>query len=126
MDLEVKWSPEAIEDLESIAEFIARDSEYYARAVVTEIISVSGNVREFPLIGRVVTEIGDEGIRERFIYSYRVAPHIRNPQVHIPAKDCRRDNQQEAGLSTYKCAPVGRFAPLGSNVRLHRRILLFS
>ncbi len=37
MDLEVKWSPEASEDLESIAEYIARDSEYYARAVVTEI-----------------------------------------------------------------------------------------
>ncbi len=61
MDLEVNWSPEAIEDLESIAEFIARDSEYYARAVVTEILSVSRNVREFPLIGRVVPEIGDEG-----------------------------------------------------------------
>jgi toxin ParE1/3/4 len=65
MDLEVKWSPEAIEDLESIAEFIARDSGYYARAVVTEILSVSRNVREFPLIGRVVPEVGDESIRER-------------------------------------------------------------
>lgn len=30
MDLEVKWSPEAKEDLESIAEYIARDSEFYA------------------------------------------------------------------------------------------------
>jgi len=48
MDLEVKWSPEAIENLESIAEYIARDSEYYARAVVTEILSVPKNVREFP------------------------------------------------------------------------------
>ena len=71
MDLEVKWSPEAIEDIESIADYIARDSEYYARAVVTEILSVSRNVREFPLIVRVVPEIGDERIRERFIYSYR-------------------------------------------------------
>ncbi len=33
MDLEVRWSPEAIEDLEAIAEYIARDSEYYARTV---------------------------------------------------------------------------------------------
>ena len=44
MDLEVKWSPEATEDLESIGEYIARDSEYYARAVVTEILSVSRNI----------------------------------------------------------------------------------
>jgi toxin ParE1/3/4 len=85
MDLEVNWSPEAIEDLESIAEFIARDSEYYARAVVTEILSVSRNVREFPLIGRVVPEIGDEGIRERFIYSYRLVYRVEPEQILIVA-----------------------------------------
>lgn len=72
MDLEVEWSPEATEDLESIAEYIARDSVFYGRAVVSEILSVSRNVGEFPLIGRVVPEIGDERIRERFIYSYRL------------------------------------------------------
>ena len=69
MDLEVTWSPESTEDLELIAEYIARDSDFYARAVVTEILSASRNIREFPLIGRVVPEIGDENIRERFIYS---------------------------------------------------------
>jgi toxin ParE1/3/4 len=85
MDLEVKWSPEAIEDLESIAEFIVRDSEYYARAVVTEILSVSRNIREFPLMGRVVPEIGDEGIRERFIYSYRLVYRVESKQILIVA-----------------------------------------
>jgi len=39
MDLEIKWSPEAAEDLESTAEYIARDSEYYTRAVVSEILA---------------------------------------------------------------------------------------
>lgn len=85
MDLEVKWSPEAIEDLESIAEFIARDSEYYARAVVTEILSVSRNIREYPLIGRVVLEVGDESIRERFIYSYRLVYRVEPEQILIVA-----------------------------------------
>ena len=85
MDLEVKWSPEAIEDLESIAEFITRDSEYYARAVVTEILSVSRNVREFPLIGRVVPETGDERIRERFIYSYRLVYRVESDLILIVA-----------------------------------------
>lgn len=33
MDLEVRWSPEAIEDLESIAEYIGRDSQLYANTV---------------------------------------------------------------------------------------------
>ena len=85
MDLEVKWSPEAIEDLESIAEFIARDSGYYAKAVVTEILSVSRNIREFPLIGRVVPETGDERIRERFIYSYRLVYRVESDQILVVA-----------------------------------------
>jgi toxin ParE1/3/4 len=85
MDLEVKWSPEAIEDLESIAEYIARDSEYYARAVVTEILSVTRNVGEFPLIGRIVPEVGDETIRERFVYSYRLVYRIEPDRILVVA-----------------------------------------
>ena len=76
MNLDVKWSPEATEDLESIAEYITRDSEFYARAVVTKILSVSRTIGEFPWIGRIVPEIGDERIRERFIYSYRLVYRV--------------------------------------------------
>lgn len=85
MDLEVKWSPEAIEDLESIAEYIARDSAFYARAVVTEILAVSRKIREFPLIGRVVSEIRDERIRERFVYSYRMVYRVEAKRILIVA-----------------------------------------
>jgi toxin ParE1/3/4 len=85
MDLEVKWSPEATEDLYSVAEYIARDSEYYARAVVTEILSVSRNIREFPFIGRIVPEIGDDRIRERFIYSYRLVYRIEPGRILVVA-----------------------------------------
>lgn len=85
MDLEIKWSPEATEDLESITEYIARDSGFYARAIVTEILSVSRNVREFPLIGRIVPEIGDERISERFIYSYRLVYRIEPERILIVA-----------------------------------------
>lgn len=70
MDYRVTWSPEAVEDLESIAEYIERDSLFYARSVVSKILEASRNINEFPLIGRIVPELGDENIRERFIYSY--------------------------------------------------------
>jgi toxin ParE1/3/4 len=85
VDLEVKRSPEATEDLESIAEYIARDSEYYARAVVTEILTVSGSLAEFPGIGRIAPEIGDEHIRERFIYSYRLVYRLEPERILIVA-----------------------------------------
>ncbi|MFZ1711529.1 MAG: type II toxin-antitoxin system RelE/ParE family toxin [Nitrosomonas sp.] len=85
MDLEIRWSPEATEDLEAIAEYITRDSEFYARAVVTEILSVSRSIGEFPLIGRIVPEIGDERVRERFIYSYRLVYRVESVRILIVA-----------------------------------------
>lgn len=85
MDLEVRWSPEATEDLEAIAEYIARDSGYYARAVVTETILVSRNIGEFPRIGRIVPETGDENIRERFVHSYRLIYRIEQERILVVA-----------------------------------------
>jgi toxin ParE1/3/4 len=79
VDIEVEWSPEALEDLEFVAEYIARDSKFYARAVVSKILDVSRNIKDFPLIGRMVPETGDERIRERFIYSYRLVYRLRDP-----------------------------------------------
>ena len=67
MDLEVRWSPEATEDIEAIAEYIARDSQQYARAVVSKILSVSRSIGEFPHMGRNVPEVVDENVRERFV-----------------------------------------------------------
>jgi plasmid stabilization system protein ParE len=54
MDYKVVWSPEAIEDLQSIAEYIERDSEFYARSVVIKILDVSRSIKDFPSRGRVV------------------------------------------------------------------------
>lgn len=72
MALPVAWSPEALEDIELIAEYIARDSEYYASAVVSEILANARGLGEFPLAGRTVPEMADEAIRERFVYSCRL------------------------------------------------------
>ena len=85
MGYRVTWSPEAVEDLESIAEYIERDSAFYARSVVSQILEASRKIKEFPLIGRVLPEIGDENIRERFIYSYRLVYEIQQQRILIVA-----------------------------------------
>lgn len=85
MDLKVVWSPEAIEDLESIVEYIGRDSEFYARAVATKIVEMARSIESFPRIGRVVPELDDETIRERFIYSYRIIYLVHESRVLIAA-----------------------------------------
>lgn len=73
---QVVWSPEAIEDIESIAEYISRDSETYARAVAGKITTLAKSLREFPLMGRIVPELENENIRERFAHSYRIIYRI--------------------------------------------------
>ena len=85
MDYKVVWSPEAVEDLQSIAEYIERDSEFYSRAVVIKILDVSRSIINLPLRGRVVPEAGDDKIRELFVYSYRVIYQIQKSQILIVA-----------------------------------------
>lgn len=85
MDYHIAWSPEALADVEAIASYIARDSAAYAQAVVEKVLETARNVREFPLVGRIVPELGQETIRERFVYSYRLIYRIRNDTITIAA-----------------------------------------
>ncbi len=85
MDFRVDWSPEAVEDVESIAEYIGKDSTFYARAVVMKIVDASRNLKRFPRMGRVVPEIGDEAIRERFVYSYRLIYRVEQERILVVA-----------------------------------------
>ncbi len=85
MDYRIEWSPEATEDVKAIAEFIGRDSAFYARAVVAKIFSASSTLADFPHIGRVVPEFDDERIRERFVYSYRFVYRIEQKQILVVA-----------------------------------------
>jgi toxin ParE1/3/4 len=85
MDCRIEWSPEAIEDAEAIAEFIGRDSPYYARAVIAKIVSVSRSMADFPNIGRVVPEIGVDNIREQFVYSYQCIYRVEPNRILVVA-----------------------------------------
>ncbi len=85
MAYRVTWSPEAVEDLESIAEYIERDSLFYAQSVVSKILEASRSLGEFPLIGRMLPEMGDENIRERFVYSYRLVYKVGSERVLVVA-----------------------------------------
>lgn len=66
----VKWTTPAKDDLKDIHDYIARDSKYYAQKVSLDIVDKSEQLENFPLMGRVVSEIEDTNIREIFIYSY--------------------------------------------------------
>ena len=77
----VIWSPRALDDVDSIASYISRDSTVHASAVVTKIIRVTRTLRRFPFAGRVVPEFEDESLRERFVYSYRIIYRVQGQTV---------------------------------------------
>lgn len=85
MAIEIRWSPEASDDVVRIAEFISRDSENYAKIVVEKILSATEILPEFPCSGRIVPEFTEESIRELFIYSYRLIYEIREEIILIVA-----------------------------------------
>jgi len=85
MARDLGWSPEAVEDVESIASYIERDSPWYAKAVVSRIVETAETLADFPEMGRMVPEIGDPLIRERLVYSYRIIYRLEPQRVLIAA-----------------------------------------
>ncbi len=81
--VKVTWSPESLTDLESIADYIARDSSHYARLVVEKIIKVVELLALFPLQGRRVPEAHDENVREIFYKRYRIIYETKVDHVEI-------------------------------------------
>jgi plasmid stabilization system protein ParE len=81
----VVWSHRAAEDLDSIAAYIAQDSEAYAASVVRTILHKCRVLSEFPLLGRAVPEFEEDTIREIFAYSYRVIYRVDQDEIVVAA-----------------------------------------
>ena len=81
----VVWSPEAVEDVEAIAAYIERDSPWYAKSVVSKIVEIVEEIPGFPEMGRIVPEVGDAAIRERFVHRYRVIYQLDDERVLVVA-----------------------------------------
>jgi toxin ParE1/3/4 len=59
----VIWTLAAWNDLETVADFISRDSPYYAAAWVRSVRDAARSLNLMSMRGRVVPEIGDRQIR---------------------------------------------------------------
>ena len=81
----VIWTEAAWEDLESIANFISRDSPYYAASFVREIRDCAWNLSRMSMRGHVVPEIGDRQIRQLMVQSYRLIYKVEVSRVAVLA-----------------------------------------
>lgn len=78
--VEVNWTTQSLEDIDNIAEYIAKDSKRYAELQVTDFFDSAKNLEEFPKSGRVVPEVNDENTRELLVGFYRIIYRIKTPK----------------------------------------------
>ncbi len=81
MALKLEWSEEALEDIESIATYIEKDSPIYAKSVVSKFFEKAEILEDFTELGRIVPELDDVDIREIFVYSYRLIYKINEDTI---------------------------------------------
>jgi toxin ParE1/3/4 len=79
--LKLIWSQLAIDDLDDSANFIAMDSEDYAKIFVRKIVDQIERIPDFLQLVRVVPEIQDEQVRERTYQNYRLIYRVKNDTI---------------------------------------------
>jgi len=81
----VIWSEPAKADLRSIHDFIAHDSQHYAKKVTQDIREKTDVLDGLPKVGKKVPELNDESTRELSLYSYRIIYEIKSQGVFVLA-----------------------------------------
>lgn len=79
----IVWSQPARENLRLIHQYIAHDSKRYATRVVQDITDKVETLLTLPRLGRVVPEIGEPGVREIRMYSYRIMYEVVGETLYI-------------------------------------------
>jgi addiction module RelE/StbE family toxin len=72
MAFKIIWSEIAREDLQGIVRFISKDNPQAAETFGFLLISKVDPLMDFPRLGRVVPETGEENIRELVSRPYRI------------------------------------------------------
>ncbi|MBN2150981.1 MAG: type II toxin-antitoxin system RelE/ParE family toxin [Candidatus Lokiarchaeota archaeon] len=81
--VEVRWSPQAADDLEAIRDYIGKDSPSYAAIFGEKIVAAVESLSYNPERGRIVPETNDPSTREVFLKKYRIIYHVSDEAVEV-------------------------------------------
>ena len=70
--VEIRWTNQALDDIDNIAEYIAKDSLKYAKIQTLRFFEATEILITKPKIGRIVPEIKKSTIRELILGNYRI------------------------------------------------------
>jgi toxin ParE1/3/4 len=79
----VIWAPSALDDVESIAEYIVKDSAEMAFLFVSRLFDATDCLQEFPFSGRIIPEINNPDCREVIYGTYRIMYRVEKNEVWV-------------------------------------------
>jgi len=81
---EIKFTPQSLSDLEDIAEYISKDSFFYASMQIQTLLERTDQLEHQPYSGRIVPELKIKSIRELIEGNYRIVYRVVNKElIHI-------------------------------------------
>ena len=81
----VAWADAAQVALDEVLRDVVEDSPSGAGRILTRALGVASSLATLAERGRVVPEVGDEGLRELFVSKYRLLYRVHDDQVVIVA-----------------------------------------
>ncbi len=81
--VEIKWTDNALQEFDNIANFISKDSPKYAQILVKQIYEMISHLEQFPKFGRKVPEYNDPNLREILYKNYRIIYLIKQKHIEI-------------------------------------------
>ena len=81
--VDIKWSNDALLDLDAISEYISQDSTETSKTFIQEIFKKVENLLNFPSIGRTVPDQRNEKIHEILHKNYRIIYEIKDDLIEI-------------------------------------------
>jgi len=81
--VEIKWTENALKELDYIALYISKDSPKYAQILVNQVFEMVNHLKEFPKFGRKVPEYNNPNLREIIYKNYRIVYLIKTKHIEI-------------------------------------------
>ena len=79
--VEVIWTQNATDEIVRIAEYLERYSEYYASMIVKRLYEKVAVLKQFPILGRVISEMQEDQYRELIEGNYRIMYEILDEEI---------------------------------------------
>ena len=81
----VVWSEAALSSLEEVLDYIGAESPQSARHIAEQAIAAADSLATLSERGRIVPEVGDQKVREIFVFRYRLMYELTATEVRIVA-----------------------------------------